>query len=1613
MDSEEELRKKKLQEQEKNYQSPFQITKFLRNIDLQTIIQQFFHFSREELAEKKVQVRVAGRILRLRLIFALLNDQEAIIQLMFSQNKKFKEINIGDIVGIEGVVCKSQKGELSIKVNDFVLLNRCLKPLPDLHYGFANIEERFRKRYLDLIINRQNRKILIQRFQIINSIREFLNQRGFVEVETPILVSAASGAQAKPFTTHHNKLQRDFYLRTATEIPLKMLLVGGLEKVYEIGRIFRNEGIDARHNPEFTTVEIYQSYENAECMMNLTEELFHYLTQEVLQKEEFEFNSQVINLQKPFRRMSMTEAIKEHVNIDFTKVNSLEKALELAQKHNLKLENFQKSIGQIILIFFEEYVEKKLIQPTFIYDYPIEVSPLAKSKTDNKDIADRFELYIGGLEFANGYSELNDPIEQKKRFEEQTKQKELGNEEIASFDKEFLEALEYGMPPAGGLGIGIDRLIMLFTGQNSIKEVIAFPQLKKKNQEIEEVDLKPEIFSKEAEMRDFFAENDNLNKIFPSLHFLVKEYQVRKNSFFDTIAFNPNNKSFVIIEYKLENESDKLNQILKYIKSLNDSQKILVSSQYEGEELKRLASLVKIGCVKIKEDKHLYVETDDKELLKLNTRRKKKGAVEKPNQMLKIDTKKRIRELSDYLKKSHSSLREKAMNKLAEKDKKELESEFKFQNNKGAYKEEFDSEYIIDDEKNFKKSFDLLKVPQELRKYLEPGQKYVKQLFSYLWQEKSTKISSYYTFDLISEKDLFYNVNLGKGELSDSLNVDSLIDSGKKFRDLKDISEKDSKILFNQFLTILRINAISDKSNAFDKIINLFIAKVFDELGEDKQFEIRTKEEDIINFEGLKFQFLDIDTDESFMKRLYDLYKEGMREYLQKEIIDYSDYEILTLLNSKKSRKILEMVDDLRLKKDNTFAFIEVFDNKTFKDNCLIVKEIVNLLASFKFRYADKSKSLGEFFEDLLNTSLKQEAEISNSYTSNVKSKLNLYKTTKFSWAKDYVFGIGKDYRLAKTTKISLFLNGDGEAKILHADGINKFSCENYQKTILSSNENKNEKFDFVVSNPPYSVQDDTFELLEEINEKDARIEIIFVERTYQLLKKNRFAAIILPQTFLSQEKYAKTRKWLLERFEILSLFCSADSTFGYTTTSPCILFLKKKIQISKHLSEDLNYNIFLVNSPKMFLASKNTKETLKKEREFLGYEFSQSRNKSGIKILNNNLVKKYSNHVNNFFLNKKAHYSDSNSRTVLISANYIENLEYVEIGNLQNNQITGSFKKGKTSYRIAKKGDILISSLTPSKQKVVLVEKDYKVSKAIHVLSFQNPTHRKYIYEYLLENRNNIFEVFNSLLDGFKITYSKITKITYMDTEKLAKLKELRSQMEGVSIKFCQEALEKNNYDLQLAHQWLEEKAKLFRKDLGGEEQKQKFGIVGIKEKGKKIVAFLLTYKDPSIPSDNKQFQEVVAKIEDILLDNFSDLYGKSSWALPSTARELLDKLSLITKDKEINLEKCRFFQQKDQEKLGIYLHHNKKIGALVLIQGGNEEIAHELALQIVANKPRFLSLDSIPRDIWEKERQKFLAQAQEENPEKKPEIIQKIVQGKLDKQLTNACFFRTKQFP
>ncbi|WNE40638.1 MAG: Lysine--tRNA ligase [Mycoplasmataceae bacterium] len=476
----EELRKKKLTELAEN---PFHQTKFIRTSKTAEINQNFAQFNKEELVKKNQVVSVAGRIMRMRvfgnLIFADLTDQDGVIQLKVRNNKKFSELDTGDVIGVKGIVCKTDKGELSIEIEEFVLLSKCLKPLPGTHYGFNDIEERFRKRYLDFIINQEKRKVFFIRHKVIQNIRKFLDDKHFIEIETPVLVSEASGAQAKPFVTHHNKLQKDFFLRIATEIPLKKMLIGGFDKVYELGRIFRNEGIDARHNPEFTTIEIYQAYDNCESMMSLTEQLFNYLTKEIIKKDKFSFNSHEIKIQNEFEKISMVDSIKKYGGIDLTNLSS-EEILLLPKKHNLELKKFETSLGHIIAALFEKYVEKKLINPTFIYDYPIEISPLAKSKKENKMIADRFELFIGGIEFANGYSELNDPIEQKKRFEEQTKQKELGNEEVADFDKDFLEALEYGMPPAGGLGIGIDRLIMLFTSQNSIKEVIAFPQLKNK-----------------------------------------------------------------------------------------------------------------------------------------------------------------------------------------------------------------------------------------------------------------------------------------------------------------------------------------------------------------------------------------------------------------------------------------------------------------------------------------------------------------------------------------------------------------------------------------------------------------------------------------------------------------------------------------------------------------------------------------------------------------------------------------------------------------------------------------------------------------------------------------------------------------------------------------------------------------------------------------------------------------------------------------------------------------------------------------------------------------------------------------------------------------------------
>lgn len=471
-----------LKENEKN---PFLESKFEVTLPVASIIAQFASFSKAELEQQAFLVKVAGRIMRVRnfgsLCFAILRSFSGDIQLVAIKNDEFRNLDIGDIIGVEGVVCKTEKGELSIKVGNFTLLSKCLKPIPDFHYGFTDIEERFRNRHLDFIVNKKSRDILVNRSKMISSMRNFFDQLGFIEMETPILVSDASGAQAKPFKTYHNKLSRNFNLRIATEIPLKKLLVGGFEKVYEIGRVFRNEGIDARHNPEFTTVEIYEAYQDSEKMMELTENLFNKVSTSLFNgRRTFQFNDHQVQLQERFERISMIEAIDKFVGVNFGLVTDFETAKQLATDHKVHFEPHHSTIGHLIALFFERFVEEKLIQPTFIYDYPLETSPLAKSNQRNKKFANRFELFISGLEFANGYSELNDSEEQRARFEDQIKEKNLGNDETAEFDLSFVEALEYGMPPAGGLGIGVDRMVMFFNEQDNIREVVAFPQMKKR-----------------------------------------------------------------------------------------------------------------------------------------------------------------------------------------------------------------------------------------------------------------------------------------------------------------------------------------------------------------------------------------------------------------------------------------------------------------------------------------------------------------------------------------------------------------------------------------------------------------------------------------------------------------------------------------------------------------------------------------------------------------------------------------------------------------------------------------------------------------------------------------------------------------------------------------------------------------------------------------------------------------------------------------------------------------------------------------------------------------------------------------------------------------------------
>lgn len=433
--------------------------------------------------------KVAGRIMFIRKMgkasFFTIQDKKGKIQIYISINdvgeetyNLFKSADIGDIVGVYGKVMKTKTGEITLKCLEYTHLVKSLRPLPEKFHGLTDVEERYRRRYVDLIMNEDSKKVAFMRPKIIRCIQNFLDNKGFVEVETPILTTLLTGASARPFITHHNTQDLDMYLRIALELNLKRLLVGGMEKVYEIGRTFRNEGMDPQHNPEFTMMEVYEAYSNLEGMMDLTEEMYQTIAKKVCGKTTFHYLGHDVDLSGKWKRISMVDAIKEKTGIDFKQEMTVEEALKLAKEHDIEVAEHEHTVGHIINLFFEKYVEETLIEPTFLYGHPVEISPLTKKNPEDPRFVDRFELFISGHECANAYTELNDPIDQLERFEEQLKEKELGNDEANDIDYDFVEALEYGMPPAGGIGYGIDRMIMLFTEQESIRDVLLFPTMK-------------------------------------------------------------------------------------------------------------------------------------------------------------------------------------------------------------------------------------------------------------------------------------------------------------------------------------------------------------------------------------------------------------------------------------------------------------------------------------------------------------------------------------------------------------------------------------------------------------------------------------------------------------------------------------------------------------------------------------------------------------------------------------------------------------------------------------------------------------------------------------------------------------------------------------------------------------------------------------------------------------------------------------------------------------------------------------------------------------------------------------------------------------------------------
>lgn len=484
------VRRQKLADLEDRGIKPFGYP-FQRTHLSEELIEEYDKYSKEELAEMNIKTIVAGRIMTKRnqgkAGFMHIQDFGGQIQIYVRQDRvgeaafeTFKAADLGDIVGIEGVVFKTNHGELSVKADVYHHLSKALRPLPDKFHGLTDIEERYRRRYVDLIMNPEAKEVAIARAKIIRAMQNYFDSKGFIEVETPVLQPFLGGAAAKPFETFHNTLEMPFYLRIATELPLKRLIVGGLEKVYEIGRLFRNEGVSTKHNPEFTTVELYEAYGSMESMMELCEGVVVHLAKEIKGTTKLEWNDKTIDVKAPFARIHIVDLIQEVTGVDFWPEMSITEAQKLADEHNVEYDKHHFAVGHIINEFFEQKCEDTIIQPTFVYGHPVEISPLAKKSENDPRFTDRFELFIDAREYANAFTELNDPIEQRERFVAQLKEAELGNEEANEMDVDFIEALEYGMPPTGGIGIGVDRLVMLLTNQKSIRDVILFPHMRNK-----------------------------------------------------------------------------------------------------------------------------------------------------------------------------------------------------------------------------------------------------------------------------------------------------------------------------------------------------------------------------------------------------------------------------------------------------------------------------------------------------------------------------------------------------------------------------------------------------------------------------------------------------------------------------------------------------------------------------------------------------------------------------------------------------------------------------------------------------------------------------------------------------------------------------------------------------------------------------------------------------------------------------------------------------------------------------------------------------------------------------------------------------------------------------